>query len=314
MRNFRHARAPRHTQSVGVGLLILLAVLWGIPYALTKIALETISPVTLVAVRVSIAAIALWLAVWVSGMKVPMQPGFIGRTFIQGCIGCLVPYTLTTLGQQVVDSGLTSVLNSTSPVFVCLITLFFTKHEPITLSRAFGVAIGLAGIVVIAGVGSLGGLGRELLGQSVIVLATFSLALAAIHGRQFASVPPEVTAAAMLTWSALVLAPLCFILESPLNCMPSARSVAALLTNATLATALGFVIYFRLINMMGSVAAASIGYVKPAVGVIIGCAALGEPLTWQLTAGLIAVVVGVAAILCRLDISVSPYRTAPARP
>jgi drug/metabolite transporter (DMT)-like permease len=69
-----------------------------------------------------------------------------------------------------------------------------------------------------------------------------------------------------------------------------------LLVNAVFATALGFVLYFRLIRMIGSLGAASVGYLKPVVGVIIGCVFLGEVFTEIIVLGLAAVLSGVMLI------------------
>jgi drug/metabolite transporter (DMT)-like permease len=92
-------------------LLLVLGVLWGIPYALTKISLAAIPPLTLVAARVAMAALALWLIAFSQGFKVTKQRSLVGRLFVQGCIGCVVPYTLITFGQQSVHSALTAVTN-----------------------------------------------------------------------------------------------------------------------------------------------------------------------------------------------------------
>jgi drug/metabolite transporter (DMT)-like permease len=83
---------------------------------------------------------------------------------------------------------------------------------------------------------------------------------------------------------------------APFNCVPSAASLAALLANAVVATALGFVVYFRLIRTIGSMGTASVGYLKPGVGVLIGYALMEECLTWTAGAGLIAILIGVAAV------------------
>jgi drug/metabolite transporter (DMT)-like permease len=99
-----------------------------------------------------------------------------------------------------------------------------------------------------------------------------------------------------LTCAAVVLGPLCFLVEAPLQSAPSAAAIAALLANAVLATALGVVVYFRLIRTIGSMGAASVSYLKPAAGVLIGCTLLGETLTWTAALGLIAILTGVAAI------------------
>jgi drug/metabolite transporter (DMT)-like permease len=98
----------------------------------------------------------------------------------------------------------------------------------------------------------------------------------------------------MLTSAAVLLVPLCFIVEAPLKTSPSILSVVALLINAVVATALGFMIYFRLIRTMGSMAASSAGYLKPAVGVLVGWSVFGEPFTFVMAVGLAAIILGVA--------------------
>jgi drug/metabolite transporter (DMT)-like permease len=277
-------------------LLALLGLLWGMPYALTKIALATIPPVTLVAARVALAAAVLWIIVLFMGCKIPARRDFVGRVFVQGCVGCAIPYALIAIGQQSVDSALAAILNSTTPIFVFLISLAWTRHEPLTAGRLFGVTTGLGGVVLIAGASPLVGLGEAAAGQTAIIVATISSAVGAIHGRRFVAVAPQVTAAGALTCAAVVLGPLCFFVEAPLRSTPSAAAIVALLVNAVMATALGFAVYFRLIRTIGSMSTASVSYLRPAAGVLIGCTLLGETLTWTAALGLIAILTGVAAI------------------
>jgi drug/metabolite transporter (DMT)-like permease len=284
-----------------LGLLLLLGVIWGIPYALTKISLETIPPVTLTAARVSLAATALWIIAVALGRRIPRRWDFAWRIFIQGGVACVIPYTLIAIGQQSVDSGLAAILNSSTPLFVCLIGIAWTHHEPVTFGRLSGALVGLGGVVVIMGASALSGLGRPTLGQALIIMATFSSALSAIHGRRFTEVAPEVVAAGMLTAAAIILVPLCLVLETPWRAAPSPASLAALAANAIGATALGFIIYFRLIRTIGSLGTASTGYIKPAVGVLIGCAFFGEALTWTMALGLTAILFGVAVINQRIS-------------
>jgi drug/metabolite transporter (DMT)-like permease len=151
-------------------------------------------------------------------------------------------------------------------------------------------------VVLIAGANALLGLGEAAAGQTAIIVATISSAVGAIYSRRFDAVAPQVTAAGALTCAAMVLGPLCVFVEAPLKSAPSAAAIAALLANAVLATALGFVVYFRLIRTIGSMGAASVSYLKPAAGVLIGCTLLGETLTWTAALGLIAILTGVAAI------------------
>jgi drug/metabolite transporter (DMT)-like permease len=278
------------------GLIGLLGILWGSPYALTKISLVSIPPVTLVAARVALAAAVLWLIVWLRRCVVPKERKLIGLLFLQGLVSSVVPYTLIAFGQQTVDSGLAAILNSTTPLFVCVIGVIWTRHEPITANRVGGAAIGFGGVVAVAGASALYGLGQDLLGQAAIILATICSAFGVIQGRRFDSVPPEVVAAGMLTSAAVMLMPLSFILEKPWAISPSAPAIVALVINAVLATALGFAIYFRLIRTVGSMATASVGYLKPAVGVLLGSLVFGEAFTLVMAAGLFAILLGVAVI------------------
>lgn len=277
-------------------LLMLLGFLLGIPYALTKITLATIPPITMVAARVSLAAIVLWILVFALKCKLPKRKGLIPRLFIQGCLACILPYTLLAFGQRSVDSALAAILNSTTPLFVCLINLMWARHETLTFGRLLGVSLGLVGCILITGASALSGLGQSTFGQATIILATLASAASVIHGRRFFDIPPEITAAGALAFAALVLVPLCFVVEAPLQSTPSAVSVLALLVNAVVVTAFGFVIYFRLIQTIGSMGTASASYLKPVVGVFIGYTFMNESLTWTGAAGLMAVLLGVAAI------------------
>jgi drug/metabolite transporter (DMT)-like permease len=279
-----------------IGLLVLLGILWGMPYALTKIALTTIPPITMVAERVALAAGTLWAIVLVKGCEIPLERKIAQRLFIQGLLGCVIPYTLIAFGQQSVGSSLASILNSTGPFFLCLISFMFAGQERLTARLLFGITVGLGGVVMITGSSALAGFGAGTIGQLAILGATLSSAIGATHARRFTSIAPEVVAAGTLTSAAFLLIPLSFVVESPFEADPSAAALAAMATNGIISTALGFVIYFRLIRTLGSIGTTSVGYLRPAIGVLIGYFLLGEPLTWSISAGLIVILIGVAAI------------------
>jgi drug/metabolite transporter (DMT)-like permease len=288
--------SSRTASHVDYGLLVLLGILLGIPYALTKISQITIPPLTGVAARVLIAAIVLWVFVFISGTKLSMPGSCVRRLFIQGFISCVIPYTLIAYGQTTVNSALAAILNSTTPLFVCVVSLLWARHESLTPGRLVGVWVGLSGVILIAGVNSLTGLGQDTFGQAAIILASASSAVAAIQGRRLNDVAPELAAAGTLTCGAVILVPLCFVVEAPLHSTPSVGSITALLINAFVATALRSVIYFRLLRTIGSMATTSVSYFKPAVGVLIGFTLMGEEPTWAAAIGLLAIFLGVAVI------------------
>ena len=300
-------RPDKPTNMFDYGLIALVGVLLGIPYALTKISQTTIPPLTGVAARVALAAIALWLIVFASNIKLSSLRGHLSHLFFQGFLSSVIPYTLIAYGQLSVNSALAAILNSTTPLFVCLTSLLWTRHEVLHFNRVLGVSAGLAGVVMIARMNSLQALDENTLGEVAIILATASSAIAAVQGRRFNDIPPELAAAGTLTCGALILIPLCLIVDAPFGSVPSGGSIAALLINAFFATALRTVIYFHLIRTIGSMGATSAGYLKPAVGVLIGCTLMGESLTWTALAGLLAIFAGVAAINQKQPIKLTQF-------
>ena len=182
------------------------------------------------------------------------------------------------MARRSVDSALAAILNSTTPLFVCLISLLWTRHEPLTFGRLLGVSAGLTGVVLIAGASSLSGLGQSTaFGQAAIILASVSSAVAAIQGRRLNDVAPELAAAGTLTCGAVILVPLCLLWRRHYTSTPSAGFRCRLACQCRWSRPrLGSVIYFRLIRTIGSMGTTSVRYLKPAVGVLIGCTLMGE--------------------------------------
>jgi drug/metabolite transporter (DMT)-like permease len=286
----------RQIVSLDILLLGLLAILWGSSYLLVKIAVETIPPVTLIAVRVAIAAVFLLCVVKWTGERLPRDRRTWRMLLIQALFNSILAWTVLALGQQHIDSGLASVLNSTSPLFVFFTTLFVTRHEPTGGLKLLGACLGVVGVALIVGVDALEGLGRQFAAQLAVLFGALLYAGAAIHGKKFSHLPPTVTAAGTMLWATVCLVPLSLAIERPWTLRPSAESILATVVLALLCTGLAFLIYFRLVRTLGSLGVASQSYLRAGVGVILGVTVLGERITLFVGLGLAATVLGVAAI------------------
>ncbi len=183
------------------------------------------------------------------------------------------------LERAFLDAGLATILNSTSPIFTFFLTLAITRHEALAPRKLFGVCAGMAGICLIVGVEALGGLGQQLVAQIVAVLAAVCYAGAAIFGRGFKGLDPMAPAAGSLLCGAAMLIPLSLVVDRPWTLAPSANSLLALLVLAVFSTALAFVIYFRLVQTLGSVGTTAQAYLRVPIGVAVGVVFLGESLT-----------------------------------
>jgi drug/metabolite transporter (DMT)-like permease len=154
----------------------------------------------------------------------------------------------------------------------------------------------MAGICLIIGVQALHGFGEQLVAQVAIVVATICYAGGAVFSRGFKGLDPIAPAAGSLLCGAAILLPVSMVAERPWNVMPSATSLLALAGLAAFSTAIAFVIYFRLIQTLGSVGTTAQAYLRVPIGVALGVLLLGERLAPTAWIGLACVVVGVAAM------------------
>ena len=282
--------------SIELALLLALATLWGASYTFIKVGVETIPPVTLIAARTLIAGGLLLVVIRSRGLRLSKDAATWRRFLFQACLNSVIPFTLIAWAERTVDAGLATILNSTSPIFAFLLTAVMTRHEMVTARKLFGVFAGIAGTCLIIGVQALDGLGRELWAQLAIVAATICYAGAAIFGRTFKTLDPIAPAAGSLICGAAILVPVSFAVDQPWMLAPSRQSVLALLGLSVFSTALAFVIYFRLVQTLGSVGTTSQSYLRVPIGVAIGAIFLGETLTSTAGAGLACVIIGVAAM------------------
>ncbi|MBX4865956.1 EamA family transporter [Rhizobium bangladeshense] len=277
-------------------LLLVLATLWGSSYTFIKIGVETIPPVTLIAVRTLIAGAILLAMLRHRHVRLPSDRATWRLFVVQACLNSVIPFTLIAWAEQSVDAGLAVILNSATPIFTFLLTVSMTRHEQVAVRKLFGVVAGIAGICLVVGVEALGGLGESLMAQLAIILATICYAGAAIFSKNFRGLDPGVPAAGSLISGAVILMPISLVVDRPWALDPSTASVLALLALSAFSTALAFTIYFRLVQTLGSVGTTSQAYLRVPIGVAIGIAFLGERLSPTAWIGLICVILGVIAM------------------
>lgn len=285
-----------HHLRTEIPLLAVLALLWGSSYLFAKVALTGLPPLTLVALRVAGAALLLLVIVAVRRERLPRD----GRTWrmllVQAIFNSIAAWTILAWGQQFVDAGLASVLNSTSPIFVFLLTALVTRHEALGGGKLLGACIGLCGVALIVGLDVLRGLGEQVAGQIACLTGAVLYACAAIYGRRFGHLSAVATAAGTMLWATVVLVPVALVVDRPWVLRPSPEALAATLILAIACTGVALLIYFRLIRTIGSMGVASQAYLRAGIGVILGMVFLGETVGLSVGAGILAAIAGVALI------------------
>jgi drug/metabolite transporter (DMT)-like permease len=282
-----------------IGLLLLLALIWGSSFTLIKVAIPTIPPFTMVAARVSIAAVLLLIIATAQGHALPRQGSVWAAFLVQGLLQSALPFTLISWGEAHITSGLAGVLNATPPMFVLAIAMTSGRgRQTVSGRKIIGVALGLAGVTVTIGFDALAGIGTAApLAQAAVLGASLCYALAPIWGQRFSKLPAIVTAAGAMSCAAILMLPAAALLERPWTLAPPpAHAIAAVIALAVVCTALAMVIYFRLIRTLGPLGTTSGSYLRAGFAVVLGTTLLGESFTWSILAGMALILAGVVAV------------------
>lgn len=289
---------PEQPPRLAISLLMLLALatLWGASYSFIKIGVATIPPITLIAARTIIAGSLLLVVLRMRGLKLPTDRRNRHRFIVQAVLNSVLPFTLIAWGEQHIDAGLAVILNALTPVFAFLINALITRHEAVTVPKLFGVVFGLLGICLVVGPSVLAGLGTGVIAQFAIILAAVAYGGAVTFGRTFRDLDPMMPAAGSLIWGGVILLPVSLLVDHPWTLAPAMSSIWALLALSIFSTSLAFVLYFTLLQRLGSVGTTAQAYLRVPIGVGIGVLFLGETPNPNALLGLVFVVASVIAM------------------
>jgi drug/metabolite transporter (DMT)-like permease len=231
----------------------LLSLIWGASFLSIRIALDEIGPLTAVAHRVGWATVLLWGYVFWRGLPVPkgwpIWIGFMGM----GLLNNVIPFSLMAWGQLHIPSGLTAILNAATAIFGAIAAAVFFADERLTSRKIIGVGLGFLGVATAIGLRDLLAFDLRSLGQWAVIGGTISYALAGVWARKrLSGLTPQVAAAGMLTGATLVMLPAAWVLEGPLTLALAPATWAAIAYYAIVATALAYLLYYRVLAMAGS--------------------------------------------------------------
>jgi len=262
----------------GWTLFVVMGVIWGIPYLLIKVAVEELSPPTLVLARTAIGAVLLLPFAIARGQLRPLlarwRP-FLIYTVIEICI----PWLLLSYAEQRLSSSLTGLL---------IAAVSTGEHERLDGRRLLGLILGVAGVGALVGFEiSAGDV------WSVLAIAGVAICYAigpVILSRQLAQVPAMGVVAASLGLAALVYVPAGLALAP--RRWPSAGVIGAVVILAAVCTALAFLLFLALVAEVGPARSVVITYLNPAVAVLLGVVLLDELFTTATAVGFVLILAG----------------------
>jgi drug/metabolite transporter (DMT)-like permease len=298
--------------------LLLLSAIWGSSYLFIAIGTESLGPITLVALRLSIGALALLTIIRLRGLALPVSRRTWASLAMMGLINNIIPFTLIawaeTPGAHQVSSGLAAVLVAAVPIFTVIFAHFALTDERFTAWKVMGVVLGFLGVIVLMSPRLNGGGEQGLIGALAVIAASMAYAIAVIFSRRALSgVAPIVLGGVQMLWSAVFLIPVALLVERPMLSEVTLRAWFAVAWLGLLGSGAAYILYFGLIQRIGATRTTIVTYLAPIVAVILGVVFNGESIHWTLIAGMV-LIIGGAAIVNRKPRSRTPARATVASP
>jgi drug/metabolite transporter (DMT)-like permease len=297
----------------GDALIRLLAVafIWGWSFLFIKVAIEGAPPVFVAWGRVLLGASVLLPFLYAARERLPERRAW-GHVLVQGALMNALPFTLIAWGEQHITSALASVLNAATPLFAAAFAALLLR-ERLRGPQLTGLALGLAGVAIVAGVGGSDLAASSVAGALAVVGAAASYGFGFPYARRFLpglsamqlAVGPCLAATALLAVPAATAAAREGLAPTPLR-------VLCLVLLGALGTGYALMLNYRTLRELGPTTASLVTYLIPIVGVAVGVLVLGEPFSLRLVLGGAVVVLAIALVQGRL---LGPPRpVAPAAP
>jgi drug/metabolite transporter (DMT)-like permease len=292
----------------GWALFAAMALIWGIPYLLIKIAVEGVSAPVLVFARTAVGAAVLLPLVLSRSAWAPVLRHWrpvLAFAFFE----IIAAWLLLSDAERHLSSSLTGLLIAATPIIAAVLARATRSETGFGIKRIAGLGVGLVGVAVLAGPALTGGSTWPV--TEVLLVSTCYAIAPLIAARYLGDVPTLPLTAACLSVAALVYAgPAAATWPDH---VPATRVLLALLGLAVLCTAVAFIVFFALIREVGAARALVFTYVNPAVALAAGVIVLNEPLTPWNVAGLALILTGSVLATRRPDVDPAPATSEPTR-
>jgi len=276
-------------------LLGLLSLLWGGSFFLNAVVLKELPPLTVVFLRVAIAALLLLPLLWLYRIRFPKSVSEWKPFLAMGLLNNVLPFSLVLSGQTSIPSGLASILNATTPLFT-VVVMAAAGEERAQARRIAGVIAGLIGVMILHGA-SLDFATAQGIGILFCLAAAFSYALSALLARRLLSnSPPLATATFQMLASTAIVSIVAALVERPWQLpMPAPATWLAVFGLAALSTALAYIAFFQVLRRSGATNVMLVTLLVPVTAILLGYLLLGEQITVREIVG--AIVIGSALLL-----------------
>ena len=280
-------------------ILMVLAFLWGSSFMMIAIALPAIPPFTLIAIRMMLAALLLYLVLRFRGQDMPVDRQAWIMFVVLGATGAYVPFGLISWAQYQIPSSLAAILNATVPLFSLGLAHILTQDEKLSARRLAGVTIGFCGVVVMFGFDVLLRPGSHIVAMVAVLLAAVCFAFSAVYGTKLAGrgIAPLAAATGQIIAAAILALPIALVFDQPwLLPVPGIGPLLAVFSLAAGSTAFAYIMLYGLLERAGAVNLTLVAFLIPVTAIILGAVFLGERLSIHHFVGMAVIGLGLGVI------------------
>jgi drug/metabolite transporter (DMT)-like permease len=281
--------------------LVALAAIWGGSFLFMRIAAPVLGPAVLIEYRVGFAALFLAVVAWVLHLRGKGAPLELRRHWkhylILGLFNSALPFLLFAFAARTLSASVLSVLNATAPMWGALVGAVWAR-QPVSGRSALGLLLGTAGVALLVGFDHAAERPGAAIAVGAALVAAFSYSIASQYAKSAQAgentVAPFANAHGSMWAAAILVLPLVFFFPAPAE--PTLGIMAAVLALGVLCSGIAYILYFKLIDEVGTTSALTVTFLNPLFGILWGALFLHEAIGWHTVAGSAIVLLGTALV------------------
>ena len=279
-----------------VAMYAIAGLIWGASFLFIELALTFLTPIGVAFGRTFFGALAMVVAMLIFKSKLPTSFEAWKHLTIAGILMSSIPFVLFAYAQTQVTSALAAIINAVTPITTVIVLLVAFRTEKLKPHVVVGIIIGLLGVRVV--LGAWQGFGENNpLAIVAMLIAVILYGIGTPYVRKYVTplnLATEVSVLGQIGTAALTLLPI-YVLSGPLiTAVPDFASVGAIVTLGALGSGVAYLLYYKILDVVGSAIASSVTYVTPVIAVILGVILLGEEIHWYEPVGGVIVILGAA--------------------
>jgi drug/metabolite transporter (DMT)-like permease len=271
-----------------IAALFGLAALWGASFLFIRIASPAIGPFPTIQGRLTIAAVALLIYIYMIGKSTGW--GQLWKQYlIIGALNAAIPFTLIATASLHLNASMLAIINSMTPLFTALVVWGWMK-EKLSTRKWIGISVGIIGVAILVGWSPIPFTSEVIIAILLSILSTVSYGFAGVYAKKsFGGVPPLSVAFGQQMGATLLLIPFTLFNIPKTTSVITPIVALSVVGVALFCTAIGYLLYFYLIASVGPTKTLSVTFMIPMFGMIWGVVFLNEQITLGMIVGLLVI-------------------------